>query len=151
MATKLKRSKLYSLKTKAFAVAVVLLAALTASVSLVNIADMRYGTDFLYSSYFDTETFYSQYSQLVRDVVNTKLVFKSEENIKTGNALNEEKVIYNFALDNGLGAYSMYNAVGGRPLKSYLTARMTRRILTSVIQATGTRPYRISSMSMTTP
>ena len=66
MATKLKRSKLYSLKTKAFAVAVVLLAALTASVSLVNIADMRYGTDFLYSSYFDTETFYSQYSQLVR-------------------------------------------------------------------------------------
>lgn len=113
MATKLKRSKLYSLKTKAFAVAVVLLAALTASVSLVNIADMRYGTDFLYSSYFDTETFYSQYSQLVRDVVNTKLVFKSEENIKTGNALNEEKVIYNFALDNGLGAYSMYNAVGG--------------------------------------
>ena len=71
--------------------------------------DMSFESGLSYNSYFDTETFYSQYSQLVRDVVNTKLVFKSEENIKSGNALNEEKVIYNFALDNDLGEYVIYS------------------------------------------
>lgn len=120
MATKLKSSKLYSFKTKVAAVIIVLAAALVMSMSLVYIVDMRYESGFSYSSYFDTETFYSQYSQLVRDVVNTKLVFKNEDNIKNGNALNEEKVIYNFALDNNLGEYIIYNAVGG-PLEVSFT------------------------------
>ena len=113
MATKLKKSKLYSFKTKAAAVAIILISALVASMSLVYVVDMRYESGFSYSSYFDTETFYSQYSQLVRDVVNTNLVFKNEENIKSGNALNEEKVIYNFALDNDLGEYIIYNSFSG--------------------------------------
>ena len=120
MATKLKSSKLYSFKTKVATVIIVLAAALVMSMSLVYIVDMRYESGFSYSSYFDTETFYSQYSQLVRDVVNTKLVFKNEDNIKNGNALNEEKVIYNFALDNNLGEYIIYNAVGG-PLEVSFT------------------------------
>ena len=120
MATKLKSSKQYSFKTKVAAVIIVLAAALVMSMSLVYIVDMRYESGFSYSSYFDTETFYSQYSQLVRDVVNTKLVFKNEDNIKNGNALNEEKVIYNFALDNNLGEYIIYNAVGG-PLEVSFT------------------------------
>lgn len=113
MATKLKKSKLYSFKTKAAAVAIILISALVASMSLVYVVDMRYESGFSYSSYFETETFYSQYSQLVRDVVNTNLVFKNEENIKSGNALNEEKVIYNFALDNDLGEYVIYNSFSG--------------------------------------
>ena len=120
MATKLKSSKQYSFKTKVAAVIIVLAAALVMSMSLVYIVDMRYESGFSYSSYFDTETFYSQYSQLVHDVVNTKLVFKNEDNIKNGNALNEEKVIYNFALDNNLGEYIIYNAVGG-PLEVSFT------------------------------
>ena len=113
MATKLKKSKLYSFKMKFLAVVIVLAAAIISSMCLVYVVDMRYESGFIYSSYFETETFYSQYSQLVRDVVNTNLVFKNEENIKAGNALNEEKVIYNFALDNNLGEYVIYNAVGG--------------------------------------
>lgn len=112
MATKSKKSKLYSIKTKIFSIVVILLAALVTCVSLVYVVDMRYESGFNYNSYFDTETFYAQYSQLVRSVVNTKLVFKSEENIKAGNALNEEKVIYNFALDNDLGEYTILNIIG---------------------------------------
>ena len=109
MATKLKRSKLYSIKTKILAIILILCFALVTCMNLVYIMDMSYESGLRYNSYFDTETFYSQYSQLVRDVVNTKLVFKSEENIKSGNALNEEKVIYNFALDNDLGEYVIYS------------------------------------------
>ncbi len=112
MATKSKKSKLYSIKTKIFSIVVILLAALVTCVSLVYVVDMRYESGFNYNSYFDTETFYAQYSQLLRSVVNTKLVFKSEENIKAGNALNEEKVIYNFALDNDLGEYTILNIIG---------------------------------------
>ena len=109
MATKLKKSKLYSAKTKILAIILVLCSALVTCLNLVYVMDMSFESGLSYNSYFDTETFYSQYSQLVRDVVNTKLVFKSEENIKSGNALNEEKVIYNFALDNGLGEYVIYS------------------------------------------
>lgn len=109
MATKLKKSKLYSAKTKILAIILVLCSALVTCLNLVYVMDMSFEPGLSYNSYFDTETFYSQYSQLVRDVVNTKLVFKSEENIKSGNALNEEKVIYNFALDNDLGEYVIYS------------------------------------------
>lgn len=109
MATKLKKSKLYSAKTKILAIILVLCSALVTCLNLVYVMDMSFESGLSYNSYFDTETFYSQYSQLVRDVVNTKLVFKSEENIKSGNALNEEKVIYNFALDNDLGEYVIYS------------------------------------------
>ena len=109
MATKLKKSKLYSAKTKILAIILVLCSALVTCLNLVYVMDMSFGPGLSYNSYFDTETFYSQYSQLVRAVVNTKLVFKSEENIKSGNALNEEKVIYNFALDNDLGEYVIYS------------------------------------------
>ena len=109
MATKLKKSKLYSAKTKILAIILVLCSALVTCLNLVYVMDMSFESRLSYNSYFDTETFYSQYSQLVRDVVNTKLVFKSEENIKSGNALNEEKVIYNFALDNDLGEYVIYS------------------------------------------
>ena len=109
MATKLKKSKLYSAKTKILAIILVLCSALVTCLNLVYVMDMSFESGLSYNSYFDTETFYSQYSQLVIDVVNTKLVFKSEENIKSGNALNEEKVIYNFALDNGLGEYVIYS------------------------------------------
>ena len=109
MATKLKKSKLYSAKTKILAIILVLCSALVTCLNLVYVMDLSFESGLSYNSYFDTETFYSQYSQLVRDVVNTKLVFKSEENIKSGNALNEEKVIYNFALDNGLGEYVIYS------------------------------------------
>ncbi|MDD5945562.1 MAG: HAMP domain-containing sensor histidine kinase [Clostridia bacterium] len=112
MATKLKKSKLYSGKTKAAAVIAILLSAFITCYSLVYIVDMRYESGLNYNSYFDTDTFYAQYSQLVRSVVNTKLVFKSEENIKAGNALNEDKLIYNFALDSGLGEYAVYKATG---------------------------------------
>ena len=97
MATKLKKSKLYSAKTKILAIILVLCSALVTCLNLVYVMDMSFESGLSYNSYFDTETFYSQYSQLVRDVVNTKLVFKSEENIKSGNALNEEKVIYTFS------------------------------------------------------
>ncbi len=109
MATKLKKSKRYSAKTKILAIILVLCSALVTCLNLVYVMDMSFESGLSYNSYFDTETFYSQYSQLVRDVVNTKLVFKSEENIKSGNALNEEKVIYNFALDNDLGEYVIYS------------------------------------------
>ena len=109
MATKLKKSKLYSAKTKILAIILVLCSALVTCLNLVYVMDMSFESGLSYNSYFDTKTFYSQYSQLVRDVVNTKLVFKSEENIKSGNALNEEKVIYNFALDNDLGEYVIYS------------------------------------------
>ena len=109
MATKLKKSKLYSAKTKILAIILVLCSVLVTCLNLVYVMDMSFESGLSYNSYFDTETFYSQYSQLVRDVVNTKLVFKSEENIKSGNALNEEKVIYNFALDNDLGEYVIYS------------------------------------------
>ena len=109
MATKLKKSKLYSAKTKILAIILVLCSALVTCLNLVYVMDMSFEPGLSYNSYFDTETFYSQYSQLVRAVVNTKLVFKSEENIKSGNALNEEKVIYNFALDNDLGEYVIYS------------------------------------------
>jgi len=109
LATKLKKSKLYSAKTKILAIILVLCSALVTCLNLVYVMDMSFESGLSYNSYFDTETFYSQYSQLVRDVVNTKLVFKSEENIKSGNALNEEKVIYNFALDNDLGEYVIYS------------------------------------------
>lgn len=109
MATKLKKSKLYSAKTKILAIILVLCSALVTCLNLVYVMDMSFEPGLGYNSYFDTETFYSQYSQLVRAVVNTKLVFKSEENIKSGNALNEEKVIYNFALDNDLGEYVIYS------------------------------------------
>ena len=109
MATKLKKSKLYSAKTKILAIILVLCSALVTCLNLVYVMDMSFESGLSYNSYFDTETFYSQYSQLVRDVVNTKLVFKSEENIKSGNALNEEKIIYNFALDNDLGEYVIYS------------------------------------------
>lgn len=109
MATKLKKSKLYSAKTKILAIILVLCSALVTCLNLVYVMDTSFESGLSYNSYFDTETFYSQYSQLVRDVVNTKLVFKSEENIKSGNALNEEKVIYNFALDNDLGEYVIYS------------------------------------------
>ena len=109
MATKLKKSKLYSAKTKILPIILVLCSALVTCLNLVYVMDMSFESGLSYNSYFDTETFYSQYSQLVRDVVNTKLVFKSEENIKSGNALNEEKVIYNFALDNDLGEYVIYS------------------------------------------
>lgn len=109
MATKLKKSKLYSAKTKILAIILVLCSALVTCLNLVYVMDMSFESGLSYNSYFDTETFYSQYSQLVRDVVNTKFVFKSEENIKSGNALNEEKVIYNFALDNDLGEYVIYS------------------------------------------
>ena len=109
MATKLKKSKLYSAKTKILAIILVLCSALVTCLNLVYVMDMSFESGLSYNSYFDTETFYSQYSQLVRDVVNTKLVFKSEENIKSGNALNEKKVIYNFALDNDLGEYVIYS------------------------------------------
>ena len=109
MATKLKKSKLYSAKTKILAIILVLCSALVTCLNLVYVMDMSFESGLSYNSYFDTETFYSQYSQLVRDIVNTKLVFKSEENIKSGNALNEEKVIYNFALDNDLGEYVIYS------------------------------------------
>ena len=114
MATKLKKSKLYSAKTKILAIILVLCSALVTCLNLVYVMDMSFESGLSYNSYFDTETFYSQYSQLVRDVVNTKLVFKSEENIKSGNALNEEKVIDNVALDKDLGEdviYSEANAV----------------------------------------
>ena len=109
MATKLKKSKLYSAKTKILAIILVLCSALVTCLNLVYVMDMSFEPGLSYNSYFDTETFYSQYSQLVRAVVNTKLVFKSEENIKSGNALNEEKVIYNFALDNDVGEYVIYS------------------------------------------
>ena len=89
MATKLKKSKLYSAKTKILAIILVLCSALVTCLNIVYVMDMSFESGLSYNSYFDTETFYSQYSQLVRDVVNTKLVFKSEENIKSGNALNE--------------------------------------------------------------
>ncbi len=112
MATKLKKSKLYSIKTKALAVILIFVLGLVSCVGLVYVVDVRYESGLNYNSYFETETFYSQYSQLVRDVVNVYLVYKSEENIKDGNALNEEKIIYNFALDNDLGEYTIYNRVG---------------------------------------
>ena len=108
MATKSKKSKFYSIKTKIFAVVAILIASLITCVSLVYIAD----TGFNFQNYFESETFYSQYSQLVRSIVNTKLVFKSEENIKAGYALNEEKVVYNFTLDNNLGEYTIRKVAG---------------------------------------
>lgn len=112
MATKLKKSKLYSMKTKTFAVIMIFILGLISCVGMVYVVDVRYESGLNFNSYFETDTFYSQYSQLVRDVVNVNLVYKSEENIKAGNALNEEKIIYNFALDNDLGEYIIYNKVG---------------------------------------
>lgn len=120
MGTKSKKSKLYSSKMKLTAVSVVIIAALMTCISLVYIVDMRYESGISYNSYFDTETFRYQYSQLVRSAVNTNLVFKSEENIKAGNALNEEKLIYNFALDNDLGEYKLINVIG-KPLEVTFT------------------------------
>lgn len=112
MAIKSKSSKMYSNASKITAVIVVLLASLLACTGLVYVSDTRYESGLNYSSYYDTETFYAQYSQLVRDVVNVNLVYKNEENIKSGAALNEEKVIYNFALSNSLGEYTIYSSVG---------------------------------------
>ncbi|MEA4971971.1 MAG: HAMP domain-containing sensor histidine kinase [Candidatus Metalachnospira sp.] len=116
MATKLKKFKLYSIKVKAAAVILIFVLGLISCVGMVYVVDVRYGSGLNYNSYFETETFYSQYSQLVRDVVNVNLVYKSEDNIKAGNALNEEKIIYNFALDNELGEYTIFNAIG-QPIK----------------------------------
>ncbi|MCD8035801.1 MAG: HAMP domain-containing histidine kinase [Clostridiales bacterium] len=113
MATKLKKSKLYSLKTKIAAIVVILIAGLVCCGSLLYIVDVRYVSGMSYSSYYETDTFNFQYSQLVRDVVNVELVFKSKENIKAGNALNEERLIYNFALDNSLGEYRIVNVLAG--------------------------------------
>jgi len=112
LATKLKNSKLFSNKTKIFAVIMIFILGLVSCIGMVYVVDVRYESGLNYNSYFETETFYSQYSQLVRDVVNVFLVYKSEDNIKEGNALNEEKIIYNFALDNDLGEYTVYNKVG---------------------------------------
>lgn len=116
MATKLKKSRLYSVKTKAFATIMILLLGFLSCIGMVYAMDVRYESGLNYNSYFDTETFYSQYSQLVRDVVNVNLVYKSEDNIKAGNTLNEEKIVYNFALDNDLGEYTIYSSVG-QPIK----------------------------------
>lgn len=116
MATKLKKSRLYDFKTKAFVIILILVLGLISCVGMVYVIDVRYESGLNYNSYFDSQTFYSQYSQLVRDVVNVNLVYKSEDNIKSGNALNEEKIVYNFALDNDLGEYTIYNSVG-KPIK----------------------------------
>ena len=120
MAIKSKSSKMYSNASKITAVIVVLLASLLACTGLVYVSDTRYESGLNYSSYYDTETFYAQYSQLVRDVVNVNLVYKNEENIKSGAALNEEKVIYNFALSNSLGEYTIYSS-GGQPVNVKFT------------------------------
>lgn len=84
----------------------------------ISLFDVKYGrgmSPIVYDNYFYTEAFQNQYSQLVRDVVNINLVYKDEENIKAGNALDKKLVLQRFAEERGMDPYLMFQAAGYDP------------------------------------
>lgn len=115
MDIKLKKSKGYSKNLKAFSVMCILgcfVGFFFMGMSLFGIRYERGMSPLVYSDYFDTEAFHNQYSQLVRDVVNVNLVYKDEENIKAGNALDKEIVLQRFAEERGLNPDIMLDVAG---------------------------------------
>ena len=105
MDTKSKKSKLYSKRVKAFAVFLVFLSTITAFLSGVYFLELRENSEmspFYYNDYYETSAFQDQYSQLVRDAVNVNIIYQNEENIKSGGAINERRLLQDFGSINGI-------------------------------------------------
>lgn len=105
MDTKLKKSKLYSQQAKIVAWIFVLLFTITGSAAMfqfpmqnISIGSSSMGND----SYFDTWEFSRQFEEHLEDVIKVNVLYKSEKNIKAGNAIQEDELIQDIANQFGI-------------------------------------------------
>ncbi len=102
---KAQKSKLYHKNTKIAAFLAMLVCVVVSFNTVLMVFDRTAageGSPLIYDSYFDTEAFNNQYSQLVRDVVNVNLAYKNEKYVSSGNALNEDLLLKSFAEEYGI-------------------------------------------------
>ncbi|MBQ4347665.1 MAG: hypothetical protein IJC39_04390, partial [Firmicutes bacterium] len=107
MATKSKKLNPYSPKLKAFAVVLIIISGVVFFWSQMFLFENQanWGASPLNNAeYTDSREFNERFSKYIYDTININLLYKSEENIKAGNALDYDILLRNFFAKSDLDA-----------------------------------------------
>ncbi len=103
MVTRLKKSKKCHDFPKLIAVFLLIISTIFGSITFLSYVNiMASAVDYTYDSFYKSQVFSNQYNQLVRDVINVNLAYVSENNIKAGNTLDNERLLTDFINENSL-------------------------------------------------